>query len=88
MSINCLRCRELFSQEAFDDCNDLPRSPIENFITNCVMDICAGGDPTVVSSDTLNVLVELCEELTGEQITNLTSELGMCRLLYRLYVVE
>ena len=88
MSIYCLRCRKLFSQEAFDDCKDLPESPIEAFITNCITDICAGGDPTVVSSDILAALVELCEELTGEQITNLTSEFGMCRLLYRLYVVE
>ena len=82
MPINYPRCRELFSQQGFDDCKDLPQSPIEAFINNCIMDICGGGDPTVVSCDTLDALVELCEELTGEQIKNLTSECGMYRQHY------
>ena len=83
MSINYLSCRALFRQAAFDDCDELDRSPIEDFIAGCIMDICGGGDPTGVSCDALDALVELCEELTEEQIKNLTSECGMYRQLYK-----
>ena len=49
---------------ALAGCFDHPHSPLDPFTEGCIMDICAGGDPLEVFCDTLDALVELCEELT------------------------
>ena len=70
------RCRALYTESSFAACDGLTRSPIEDFIAGCVMDICGGGDSTVVSCDGSDALVELCEGLTDTRITNPPPECG------------
>ena len=48
---------------ALAGCFDHPNSPLHPFFEGCVMDICAGGNPQNVYCETLDALVELCEEL-------------------------
>ena len=51
------------------ECFDHTHSPLHPFLESCIMDICVGGDPLEVFCDTLDALVELCEELTQTSIS-------------------
>ena len=51
------------------ECFNHADSPLHSFFEGCIMDICAGGDPLEVFCDTLDALVELCEELLETAIS-------------------
>ena len=75
----------IINQTTLALCSDIPNSPNQDFYDDCVLDICAGGDPLNVVCETLEAFVVLCEELTQTVLNGVYREEAGCSMCTQLH---